>query len=100
MINVDKTEQDVPTLKVLRESASLTQPELSRRMGVGIRIIGDWERGEAIPRFDRAIALARELGVSLKTIAKSIGLNVEGIPDDEPMNRPHIRNRQDSQSDN
>jgi transcriptional regulator with XRE-family HTH domain len=94
MINLDNSEQDVPTLKVLRESASLTQPELSRRMGVGIRIIGDWERGEAIPRFDRAIALARELGVSLKTIAKSIGLNVEGLPDDEPMNRSHLHNRQ------
>lgn len=79
-------EQETPTLKTLRECANLTQPELSRRMGVGIRIIGDWERGEAIPRFDRAISLAKELGVSLKTIAKSFGLNVEGIPNDEPTN--------------
>ena len=85
MIKADE-EQDVPTLKTLRESANLTQPELSRRMGVGIRIIGDWERGEAIPRFDRAISLAKELGVSLKTIARSMGINVEGIPNDESMN--------------
>lgn len=72
-----------PTLKTLRESASLTQPELSRRINVGIRIIGDWERGQSIPRFDRAIALARELGVSLKTLAKAMKLDVEGVPDDE-----------------
>jgi transcriptional regulator with XRE-family HTH domain len=78
-------EQEIPTLKVLRENANLTQPELSRRMGVGIRIIGDWERGEAIPRFDRAISLAKELGVSLKTIARSFGLDVKGIPDDESI---------------
>ena len=86
MIKADEEGQDIPTLKTLRESANLTQPELSRRMGVGIRIIGDWERGEAIPRFDRAISLAKELGVSLKTIARSMGLNVEGIPNDESMN--------------
>ncbi|MBD0340767.1 MAG: helix-turn-helix transcriptional regulator [Microcoleus sp. Co-bin12] len=53
-------------------------------MGVGIRIIGDWERGESIPRFDRAIALARELGVPLKTLARCMGLDVTQIPDDLP----------------
>lgn len=84
MKQIDK--QETATLKTLRECANLTQPELSRRMGVGIRIIGDWERGEAIPRFDRAISLAKELGVSLKTIAKSFGLDIEGIPNDETIN--------------
>lgn len=76
---------DQPTLKSLRESAELTQPELSRRMNVGIRIIGDWERGQSVPRFDRAIALARELGVSLKTLAKSMHLDVSDVPDDEHL---------------
>ena len=80
-MNEDNSNQ--PTLKTLRESASLTQPELSRRMNVGIRIIGDWERGEALPRFDRAVSLARELGVSLKTLAKSMRIDVAGIPDED-----------------
>ena len=71
------------TLKTLRESAELTQAELSRRVNVGVRIINDWERGQYIPRFDRALALARELGVSLKTLAKAMKLDVEGVPDDE-----------------
>lgn len=70
------------TLKGLREAANLTQPELSQRMNVGIRIIGDWERGVSTPRFDRAIALARELGVSLKTLAQSMHLEVSDILDD------------------
>jgi transcriptional regulator with XRE-family HTH domain len=75
--------QEPLTLKSFRENAQLTQPELSRRMNVGIRIIGDWERGKRIPRFDNAISLARELGVSLKTLARSMDLDVSGIPDDE-----------------
>jgi transcriptional regulator with XRE-family HTH domain len=74
---------EAPTLKTLRESAELTQPQLSQRMGVGIRIIGDWESGKKIPRLDNAVALARELGVSLKTLAKAFRIDVEGIPDDE-----------------
>ncbi len=71
------------TLKKLRERVNLTQSELSDRIGVGIRIIGDWESGRKLPRFDNAVALARELGVSLKFLAKVMQINVEGVPDDE-----------------
>lgn len=77
------------TLKTLREAAELTQPELSRRMKVGIRIIGYWESGDKVPTFDRAIALARELKVPLKTLAKSMRLDIEGVPDDVPQTRPN-----------
>lgn len=75
--------QDQLTLKTLRESAGLTQPELSRRINSGIKTIGDWERGIYTPSFDRAIALARELGVSLKTLAKSMKMDVSGVPDEQ-----------------
>lgn len=51
-------------------------------MKVGIRIIGHWESGEKVPRFDRAVALARELGVSLKTLARSMHLDVSDVLDD------------------
>jgi transcriptional regulator with XRE-family HTH domain len=61
----------------------LTQPELKARIGVGTRIISDWENGRKLPRFDNAVALARELGVSLKVLAKVMQINVEGVPDDE-----------------
>ena len=79
-MNQDSQEQ--PTLKALREAAKLTQPELSRRLNVGIRIIGHWESGTKIPRFDNAIALATELGYSLKSLAKSMQLDVSKLPDD------------------
>lgn len=79
------------TLKSLRESVGLTQPELSQRLNCGIRIISDWENGHKIPRFDNAITLANELGVSLKTLAKSMNLDVSGIPDDIPLEKPTDR---------
>lgn len=75
-------QNEPPTLKTLRESADLTQPQLSQRLGVGIRIIGDWESGRKMPRFDNAIALARELGASLKELARSMRMDVSSIADD------------------
>jgi len=54
-------------LRRLRESAKLTRSELGRRIGVSERQIYDWENGIKLPRIDRAVALARELGVSLQT---------------------------------
>ena len=77
-------EQPEPTLKSLRESLDLTQEELSRRLNLSFRTIGDWETGKKVPRFDNAIALARELGVSLKTLARAFRLDIEGVSDDEP----------------
>ncbi|BAZ12482.1 hypothetical protein NIES4071_43130 [Calothrix sp. NIES-4071] len=81
---MNSQEQSKPTLKNLRESSGLTQEELSRRLNLSFRTIGDWETGKKIPRFDNIILLARELKVSLKTLAKAFRLNIDGIPDDEP----------------
>lgn len=75
------------TLKALREKANLTQPQLSHRLGVGIRIISEWESGRKLPRFDNAVGLARELGVSLKVLAQAMEINVEGVADDQMQER-------------
>lgn len=80
----NNSDQDRLTLKTLIEAAALTEPELSRRMGVGLRIIGDWKRGVSLPRFDRAIILARELGIPLKVLGRAMQLDVSGVPDDVP----------------
>lgn len=85
-MDLESQNKESLTLKGLREKADLTQPELSRRMNVGIRIIGDWERGVRVPRFDNALSLARELGVSLKTLAKAMKLDTNKIPDDKLTN--------------
>ena len=83
-MNQKKNSINQSELKTLRESAGLTQPELSQRMNCGIRIIGDWENGRRVPRFDNAIALARELNVSLKELARAMDLDVSDIEDDCP----------------
>jgi transcriptional regulator with XRE-family HTH domain len=70
-------------LRRLREAAQLTRTELGRRIGVSERQIYDWENGIKLPRIDRAVALARELGVSLQTVCKAIGIDVTGVPDKE-----------------
>lgn len=79
--------QREPTLKELRESLKLSQEDLGRRINLSYRTIAEWEGGRKVPRFDNAIALARELGISLKDLAKSLRLEVEGLIDDVPKER-------------
>ncbi|MCA1993220.1 MAG: helix-turn-helix transcriptional regulator [Coleofasciculus sp. S288] len=70
-------------LRLLREAAELTRSELGRRIGVSERQIYDWENGIKLPRIDRAVALARELGVSIQTVCRALGINISGVPDEE-----------------
>ena len=71
------------TVKSLREGALLTQEELGRRLNLSFRTVSDWETGKKIPRFDNAVILAKELGVSLKTLARAFKMDVDGLPDDD-----------------
>ena len=76
-----------PTLKNLIEAAGTTQRDLSRKINAAEVTVNSWASGKKTPRFDNAIALAKELGVSLKTLAKAMRLDVTGVPDDEPLDR-------------
>lgn len=71
------------TLKDLMERAGLTEPQLSQRIGVSLRIINHWKMRRKIPRLDNALSLAKELNVPLKVLAKSLGFDVSGIPGDD-----------------
>jgi transcriptional regulator with XRE-family HTH domain len=51
-------------------------------LDLSFRTVGDWETGKKLPRFDNATALSRELGVSLKVLAKAMRINVAGVPGD------------------
>jgi transcriptional regulator with XRE-family HTH domain len=51
-------------------------------LDLSFRTVGDWETGKKLPRFDNATALSRELGVSLKALAKAMNINVTGVPGD------------------
>ncbi|ARI81655.1 hypothetical protein C789_4904 [Microcystis aeruginosa FACHB-905 = DIANCHI905] len=46
--------------------------------------INSWVAKKKNPRLDNALVLCRELGISLKTLAQSLGLDTTGIPDDSP----------------
>lgn len=77
------TNQEQISLKTLRESLDLSQGELASRLNLSYRTIAEWESGRKIPRFDNAVALAGELGISLKALAQVMGLDVSKVPDDE-----------------
>ncbi len=79
---VSSGREDKTPLRLLRERAGLTQPELGRQVGVSDRNIRDWENGSSMPRIDRAAALARVLKISLKDLCRALGVDVSGIPDD------------------
>jgi transcriptional regulator with XRE-family HTH domain len=78
----ENLESREPTLRNLREAAGLTQEQLAKELKLGIRIISDWENGKKIPKFDNAVSLASTLKVSLRTLARSMNMNVSGIPND------------------
>lgn len=92
--------QHQPTLKELRESLKLSQEDLGRRINLSYRTIAEWEGGRKMPRFDNAIAIARELGVSLKVVASAMRLDVEGVPDDSTTERLPDREASRSQPPN
>lgn len=78
----ESEDQESKTLKALRQNLEISQEELSRRLNLSFRTVGDWETGKKTPRFDNAATLSRELGVSLRTLAKAMHLDVAGVPGD------------------
>lgn len=71
------------TLKELIKDARLSYPELAKRINCSRSTVAYYVSGEKTPGLDKAIAMARELGVSLKCLSKSMGYDVTGIPNDE-----------------
>jgi len=59
-------------IKSARERRQMTQQELADEVGVSLRTVGSWERGESIPR--------NRMGA----IAEALGLEVEGERDFGP----------------
>jgi len=78
-----KREPTTPkTLKELVKLSGVSQVKIARDVGCSPGLISQYVRGLVMPTFDKAIAMARVLGVPLKTLALSLGLDVSGIPDD------------------
>lgn len=87
MINENKANnnEEKSPLRLLREHAQLTQYQLRQIIGISERRLSDWENGKARPSLENAVALARTFEVSLKTICRYCGIDVTGVPDDEPL---------------
>lgn len=74
---------DIKTLKNLLLEKQITQEALARKLDVSNNSVNAWVTGRSIPRFDNVCQMANELEVSLKTLAKSLGLDVSRIPSDD-----------------
>jgi transcriptional regulator with XRE-family HTH domain len=70
------------TLKGLIEQAGTNQRRLSRDSGIAEVTINSWVAGKYSPKLDNATLVAKALGVSLKSLAKSMRIDVTGVPDD------------------
>ena len=81
---MDETQLQKPKLKDLLAQAEITQKELAKRMNVSYSLVGFYIAGKKMPAFDKAVSMSRELNVSLKILAESMGINTDGIPDDSP----------------
>ncbi|WP_083389661.1 helix-turn-helix transcriptional regulator [Trichormus sp. NMC-1] len=82
MIEEQKLNQEKSPLRLLREEAGLTRPQVKDKIGVSERRQADWESGKAMPNAENVAALCRLYRVSLKTMFHSLGINTLGIPDD------------------
>ena len=69
-------------MKELIAQAGLSQRELARRIGIKETTINSWVTGRYDPTLKNILPLARELNLSIETIAKSLGYDVSGIPGD------------------
>jgi transcriptional regulator with XRE-family HTH domain len=56
-------------LRLCRERARLSQKELASMVGVAQTRVTEWETGKGIPTMDKALRVARALGVSLDYLA-------------------------------
>ena len=77
--------EDNPTLKSLIEAAGYTQKKFAQSIGVATSTVTYYISGEKLPRVDRFLDMCKKLNVSPITLAKSMKLDVSGIPDDKPI---------------
>ena len=61
------------TLRVRREEVGLSQAQLAARIGVGQQAVSRWERGEAVPRPARVLALADALNLDAAGLHRLAG---------------------------
>ena len=66
-------EQPMLTLKQLREKAGLSQEALARQLGVSSKTVSNWERG---------ISIASLTVPQMKILCEALGVGLRELPDD------------------
>jgi y4mF family transcriptional regulator len=56
-------------VQLLRKKAGLTQPEFSKRVGVGLRFVRDLEQGKPSVRLDKVNMVLKFLGHHLEIVS-------------------------------
>ncbi len=70
------------TLKDLIAQLGMTQREFSQKTGIPEITVNSWVSKKRMPKLDSAVSLAVCLNCSLKTLAKSLGIDVSNLPED------------------
>ena len=79
---IEENTNQPKTLRELRESTGYSQETFAAKVRLTRNAVARYELGQAEPKISNFLAMARELNVSLKTLARSMRLDVTGIPDD------------------
>jgi transcriptional regulator with XRE-family HTH domain len=77
-----KPQQHPLTLQELLDQRGISKVDITKATGLRENTLRRWQRREVVPGLSSAIAISKLLNVSLKTFSRSIGLDVEGVPDD------------------
>jgi transcriptional regulator with XRE-family HTH domain len=77
-----QTNLEGKTLKELQEASGKKVRELCAELGIPPSTFNTWTSRQAVPSMSKGADLARALNVPLKVIYASIGISIDGIPDD------------------
>ena len=66
MLEINEMTQIAEVVRKTRKSQKVSQTILSQASNVGLRFVGDIERGKPSVQFDKLLAVLTTLGISLK----------------------------------
>jgi transcriptional regulator with XRE-family HTH domain len=72
------------SLQQVLKSKGLTETELIEKKVLSRNLLNRWQSGAREPKLGVAIRFCREVGLPLKELANTIGLDTTGVPDDIP----------------
>ena len=66
MLEINEMTQIAEVVRKTRKNQKVSQTVLSQASNVGLRFVGDIERGKPSVQFDKLLAVLTSLGISLK----------------------------------